>query len=62
MNDLNNDLADRQTDGTPHLAAEAATLVPVVAESDGKLSITADDGQTVVDGDVVGYVQVDEDA
>lgn len=64
MNDKRNDLVDGLDAETPVVGAEAATLVPVVAEADGILvsSDAVADGEHVCEGEVVAYVQTDEDA
>lgn len=62
MNDKDTDLVNRPADETPFVGADAATLVPVVADADGKLVAEAHDGDRVEDGEVVAYVQTDEDA
>lgn len=62
MNDRHTDLDARLDDTIVDLGAEATTLVPVVAEADGTFTPVSDDGDKVVEGEVLGYVQVGEDA
>lgn len=62
MNDRHNGMDHRLDDAIVDLGAEAATLVPVVAEADGTFTPVTDDGDKVVEGEVLGYVQVGEDA
>ena len=62
MNDKRTDLVNRPADETPVVGAPEATLVPVVADAEGKLVTDAVDGEHVDEGDVVAYVQTDEDA
>lgn len=63
MNDERNDLVDGLDDQAPVVGAEAATLVPVVAEADGTLVGAGTlPGDHVDAGEVIGYVQTDEDA
>lgn len=62
MNDEHTNLVDGLDDAAPVVGAEAATLVPIVAEADGEFVLSVFDGDAVDKGDVVGFVQVDEDA
>lgn len=64
MNDKRNDLVDGLDAETPVVGAEAATLVPVVAEADGVLvgNHAATDGEHVSEGEVIAFIQTDEDA
>lgn len=57
------DQADGLVQLVPAVAAEAATLVPVLAEADGVLvGAGALPGDEVDAGEVIGYIQTDEDA
>lgn len=64
MNDFDTNMVDGQSDQTPAVGTETATLVPVVAEADGVLVgvDAAADGEHVSEGDVIAFVQTDEDA
>lgn len=61
MNDERIDMDDRSADEAPFVGATAATVVPVVAEADGKFVSATDDGD-VSEGEIISYVQTDEDA
>jgi len=61
MDDKNYDLVDRPDDLVTGVDAEAATLVPLVAGADGTLVAARTVGDEVSEGEVVGYVQTDED-
>jgi hypothetical protein len=62
MNDRHTTVDHRLDDEIVDLGAEDATLVPVVAEADGTFTPVSDGGDKVVEGEVLGYVQVGEDA
>lgn len=62
MNDTHND-TNRLVDNLPAVDTEASTLVPVLAEADGVVILGDNvDGEHVTAGEVIGYVQTDEDA
>lgn len=41
---------------------DEVTLVPVITEADGILTIESEDGEKVFEGEHIGFVQVGEDA
>lgn len=61
MNDTHND-STGLVDHLPAVDAAASTLVPVLASADGVVVLGDVDGEHVDAGEVIGYVQTDEDA